>query len=341
MKRDLDLNNQKTTDQGPFESFNQSKSRDLETLSSTVGRDFLRSFVDILQDAIEADMVAISELRVMEEDRVHVLAGSLDGGSLEDFKYEACVTPCFEVINCAHDVIIHQGVRAAYPKDDFFIKYGIESYLGIPLISNESEVVGLVQLAWRHKISGEETSQISDTIKDFSARLASELENLQTMRILSALARGSDELETSAVFRLIAQQMQIALNARTVFLAECVEGNEQNFCILAYCNGGNLISDWEGKIVPFNGSPCANLKTSQEFKVSSGLADAYPTQLHFQTEGLDSYLGVRISDHTGNAIGHFAILHDHPISTRKLETELLSIFSDRFGSELRRRKASL
>ncbi|WP_162930089.1 GAF domain-containing protein [Pseudophaeobacter sp. EL27] len=335
------MDNQGEIDPGSLEPFSQNKYRDLETLSSTVGRDFLRSFVEILQDAIEADMVAISELRVMEEDRIHVLAGGLDGGSLEDFEYEACVTPCFEVINCAHDVIIHQGVRTAYPKDDFFIKYGIESYLGIPLLSSESEVVGLVQLAWRHKISSEETSQISDTIKDFSARLASELENLQTMRILSALARGSDELETSAVFRLIAQQMQIALNARTVFLAECAEANEQDFCILAYCNGGNLIPDLEGKTVPYEGSPCANLKTAQEFKVSSGLADAFPTQLQFRTEGLDSYLGVRISDHTGGAIGHFAILHDHPISKRKLETELLRIFSDRFGSELRRRKASL
>lgn len=313
---------------------------DLEKLSCTFGEEFLHTFIEVLQDAVEVDMIAISERRVLEEERIQVLAGSMNGEPLADMEYAACVTPCYEVIQKAKVLVIFEGAQDAYPKDEFFAAYNIESYLGIPLVTEDGELFGLVQLAWKHQTSEEEIDYIAETINTFSNRLANEIKNLHTMRILAALARGSgDEGETGA-FRLLAQQIQQAFKARTVFLAECLKDTDQNFGILAYCNGGTVIPEVEGSIVPYEGTPCMSLKTNQEVRIKRGLAEAFPTQKHFKAEALDSYLGIRVNDDRGDAIGHFAILHDHPISTRRLENSLLNIFSDRFGSELRRRKTN-
>ena len=322
----------------PGSVFEDGFSSESELLSSTVGPEFLRAFVVTLKDAVDVDMVAISELRIMEEERIHVLAGQMDETDLADFEYNACVTPCFEVIKGANPVVVHGNAQSAYPKDDFFQEQGIRSYAGVPLLSQHGEIAGLVQLAWRHETTDAETQPILDVIADYSKRLASELENLHATRILAALARGSEEPGSTGIFRLIAQQMQQAFKARTVFVAECSPVSDQHFNILAYCNGGTLVSELEGQAVPYEGTPCEHLASAQEFRLQTGLADAFPMQPHFRAEGLDSYLGVRIDDHSGKAIGHFAIQHDHPISTRKFETDLLRIFTDRFGSELRRRK---
>lgn len=43
---------------------------DLERLSASSGQEFLQTFVDILQDVLQNDFMAISELRVVERERI-------------------------------------------------------------------------------------------------------------------------------------------------------------------------------------------------------------------------------------------------------------------------------
>ncbi|TLP56566.1 GAF domain-containing protein [Parasedimentitalea maritima] len=313
-------------------------SSDLELLSASTGREFLQTFVDLLQEVIQTDFIAISELRVTDEERIQVKAGWMDGESLESFEYDACFTPCLEAIKSAEIVLIHEDVQSAFPKDELLQHKKLESFLGYPVLNSQGEVIGLIQLGWRQQTSVGECHQILDTIRDFSLRVATELENLRTMRILEALARGPDLGSSKGVFHLIAEQIQQLLGVKAVFVAECSQQDRSTFSILAYCEGGRWLHEMEGTALSYEGRPCEMLESQEEFRIQSGLAGAYPEQERYLTAPFDSYLGVRVSDAAGNTIGHFVVFHDVPITTHKLETKLLAILRDRLGFEILRRR---
>lgn len=312
---------------------------DLERLSASTGLDFLQIFVDLLQEVIQADFIAISELRVTDREQIQVKTGWLDGEPLANFEYDACYTPCLEAIKSAQIVIAYDGVQSSFPQDELLQHKGLESFLGYPVVNANDEVIGLVQLAWRRQTDAEECDQILDTIQDFSPRIATELDNLRTMRILHALARGPDPSSSASVFHLIAQQIQTLLGARAVFVAECCLDDKEKFEILAYLERGEWLSSMEGQRLTFEGRPCKELKTREQLLIKTGLAAAYPDQERYRTAPFDSYLGVRVGDRAGHTIGHFVVFHDAQITVHKLESDLLTVFRDRLGFEILRKQA--
>lgn len=316
-------------------------SSDLERLSSSTGREFLQTFVDLLQEVVQADFIAISELRVTDEERIQVKAGWMDGESLESFEYNACFTPCLEAIKSAEIVLVHENVQSAFPKDELLQHKKLESFLGYPVTNAQGEVIGLIQLGWRKQTSADECHQILDTIKDFSSRVATELENLRTMRILEALARGPDPVSSKNIFHLITEQIQQLLGVKAVFVAECSQQDRKTFNILAYCEGGRWLHEMEGTALSYEGRPCEMLENQEEFRIQGGLADTYPEQERYLTASFDSYLGVRVSDSMGNTIGHFVVFHDAPIIAHKLETKLLAVLRDRLGFEILRKRMEI
>ncbi len=312
---------------------------DLGLLSSRTGQEFLQTFVDLLQDVIQVDFVAISELRVTDKEVIQVKAGWMDGDSLQNFEYDACFTPCLEAIKSAETVLVYEGVQSSFPNDALLQHKGLESFLGYPVINTYGEVIGLIQLAWRRQTSQEECHQILDTINDFADRIATELENLRALRVLQTLARGPDLATSETVFHLITRQIQSLLGVRAVFVAECALPDKTHFDILAYCEAGTCRTELDGTPLSYAGRPCENLQTMEEFRLDSGLADAYPDQSVYSTKGYDSYLGIRADDKNGNALGHLVVFHDGPITTHKLETELLTIFRDRLGFEILQKRS--
>ncbi len=316
----------------------RSTSSDLELLSSSTGLEFLQTFVELLQEVVQTDFIAISELRVSDEERIQVKAGWMDGESLESFEYDACFTPCLEAIKSAEIVLVHKDVQSAFPKDELLQHKKLESFIGYPVTNAQGEVIGLIQLGWRNQTLAEECHQILDTIEDFSPRVATELENLRTMRILEALARGPDPESSKSVFHLIAEQIQQLLGVKAVFVAECSQQDRKVFNILAYCEGGRWLHEMEGAVLSYEGRPCETLENQEEFRIQSGLADAYPDQERYRTAPFDTYLGMRVSDSMGNTIGHFVVFHESPIITHRLETKLLAILRDRLGFEILRKR---
>lgn len=318
-----------------------SASTDLEQLSASTGLDFLQTFVDLLQEVIQADFIAISELRVTDREQIQVKTGWMDGEPLANFEYDACFTPCLEAIKSGQIVLAYDGVQTSFPNDELLQQKGLESFLGYPVINLNGEVIGLIQLAWRRQTDADECEQILDTIQDFSSRIASELDNLRSMRILQALARGPDLSSSDSVFHLITQQIQTLLGARAVFVSECSVADKRKFEILAYIEQGEWLHEMEGQALTYEGRPCKQLENQEEFLIKTGLAEAYPDQERYRTAPFDSYLGVRVGDGKGNTIGHFVVFHDTEITIHKLESELLPVFRDRLGFEILRKRSEL
>ncbi|WP_293577694.1 GAF domain-containing protein [Phaeobacter sp.] len=311
---------------------------DLERLSASTGHEFLQTFVNILQEVLQVEMIAISQLHVTDIERIQVKAGWLDGESLINFEYEACSTPCIEAIKTAKMVLLHRGIQQAYPDDLMLQEKGLESFLAYPVLNQHSEVIGLVQLGWKHETSLEEVDQIIETISDFSDRIGNELENLRALRILKALARGP-ESPSQGVFHLITQQIQLLLGVRAVFVAECSEQDPAFFNILAYCEDGKWLDDKVGALMSYEGKPCEVLKDQPTRRIQSGLPELFADDPRYGEGGFDAYLGIRVENADKEMIGHIVAFNGEPITTHQLETELLSVLRDRLGFELMRHRA--
>ena len=284
------------------------------------------------------DLISISVLRVAGHESFQVQVGWMDGETLENYEYDACYTPCLEVIRTGGRVMVHENVQSAFPKDEFLRNKALQSYLGVPVCNVHGEVTGLIQIGWRQQTTPEECAQILDTISDFSARIASELENLRMMRILKALARGPEAQAPGGVFHLIAGQIQQLLSAKAVFVAECSRTDQRYFNILAYIENGTWLHAMEGTSLTYEGRPCEHLRTQEEFRIDTGLAEAYPQHPRYREAGFDAYLGIRVSDAKGTALGHIVVFHGEAVITHQLETELLAILRDRLGFEILRRR---
>ncbi len=318
---------------------NQSGADELLVLSSSTGLKFMQLFVDTLADCFEADLVTIGELMVNKVERINVLAGVFDGKPLQGFDYEACVTPCVDVIKTSERKVFLCRVQEGYPQDEMFVEEGINSYIGFPLKNNQGEAIGLIQASWRREIEQEEADHVMETIGLFVNRLSTELTTVHDMRILAALAEGSSNTGNLDALRLLCIQIQAALKIRVAFIAECMDGDDNQFRILTFCQDGKIATQAEGKVYPYQGTPCIHLKERDTFLIANNLAEAFPQQEQFKTEGLTSYLGVNIHDDSGAVIGHFALQNDREVLETTLKSDLFKLLSHRAGLELRQFKA--
>lgn len=307
---------------------------ELLVLSSTTGLNFLQLFVETLADCFEADLVTVGELILESEERIRVLAGTFDGEPLINFDYEACVTPCIEVIKSAQVRAYLSCTQEAYPNDEMFREEGIQSYVGAPLVSPTGTAIGLVQAAWRREIDQEEADNIAETMGLFLDRLSTELVTIHTMGIMSALAQGAQNTDKRDTLRMLCGQLQTALKMRVAFIAECIDEDSDHFRVLAFNRDGQTVKAAEDQVLAYRDTPCHHLMDESVFLIPKGLADAFPNQEQFQSDGLTSYLGVNLKDDDGRLIGHFALQNDREIRESILETDLFKILNSRVVAEL-------
>jgi hypothetical protein len=314
----------------------QDDADELMVLATSTGQEFMQVFTETLADCFEIDLVTIGELMVAERERISVLASCFDGSPLGDFNYDATITPCFDVIKSSKRQAFLCKVQDAYPEDTFFIDEQIHSYIGFPLRNTEGEAIGLIQVAWRRDVEQEEADNVIETIEMFVDRLSAELVTVHAMRILSALVEGPAQTGNLDALRQLCEQMQKALKIRVAFIAECLPQNDNCFRVLTCCQDGKVVEAAEGKIVAYEGTPCAYLKDKDVFLVPTTLQESFPEQTQNKEQGLVSYLGLNIRDENGLVIGHFALQHDRELLDKTLDSELFKLFSARVSLELRK-----
>ncbi len=141
----------------------------VEGTASSVGDDFLRNLVRHMSLALDASHAFIAEFSA--HNRVRTLAYWKGGRIVPNIDFELRGTPCEEVVGgeICHHV---SGVQAKFPRE-----VGIESYLGVPLLSHEGTALG-------HLCVFDENPMPADPRKFFifqifAARAAAELDRLR------------------------------------------------------------------------------------------------------------------------------------------------------------------
>ena len=147
----------------------------VEGTAQATGADFFRALVKNLSLATGVANAFIAEF-ADSKSRVRTKAFWMDGKFIDDQEWELADTPCEEVLRghfCHHPA----GVWKRFPKEE-----GIESYLGVPLIDSDGEVLGHLALFDSREMPSE--PRLLYTFKIFAARAAAELNRLKIVEQL-------------------------------------------------------------------------------------------------------------------------------------------------------------
>jgi two-component system, sensor histidine kinase and response regulator len=188
----------------------------VEGTASETGSEFFRSCVYYLAQVFRVRYAIASKYVPSSPARARTLA-FWDGTDFqENFEYELAGTPCENVISqgmCYYP----NAVRECFPNDPYLVELGVESYLGIPLIDSEGQVIGNLAVMGEQPLTDAIPPDEESILQIFAARAGAELERIQAEEAL----RDSAARER-AIARIIGRMRQ-SLNIETIFHATTEE----------------------------------------------------------------------------------------------------------------------
>jgi len=148
--------------------------------AGSTGTEFFRSLVEHLARVMEVQYAFVAEF-AGSPSRARTLAYLKQGAIVENVEWELAGTPCEEVVRgdlCHHP----QGVWQKFPRDEYMVQMGIESYLGVPLCAANGERLGHLAVFDPRPMPPE--PRLLFIFRIFAARAAAELDRLRTERML-------------------------------------------------------------------------------------------------------------------------------------------------------------
>jgi PAS domain S-box-containing protein len=146
----------------------------VEGTARHTGQEFFQSLVRNLAAAVGTRYAFIAEFVAVQ--RVRSLAFWRRDRIVDNVEWDLPGTPCEEVVKgnlCHHPT----GVKDLFPQDKPLVDWGIESYLGVPLLDREGKHLGHLAVFDGRPLPSEPRKLF--TFRIFAARAAAELERLQ------------------------------------------------------------------------------------------------------------------------------------------------------------------
>ncbi len=143
----------------------------LKATSQVAGEEFLRTLVRHLAGALEVAYAFVAECR--DNSAAQTLAFWSKGRFADNFEYRLKDTPCEMVLKgdvCSYPC----GVQSSFPKDEYLVQMGAESYIGIPLIDSGGKVMGVMAALDTEALSDEDGARA--LMRLFALRAALELQ---------------------------------------------------------------------------------------------------------------------------------------------------------------------
>src|SRR5262245_2136490 len=152
----------------------------VEGTAAGVGREFFRSLVRHVAEAVGVPYAAVCEFDSPPEGRV--LAVWERDHITEDLTFQFTTSPAAEVL---HGRLAHfpSGVRRQFPRAAFLTERDIEGYMAVPVQAADGTILGLISV-FDHRPMPEEPRR-AFILRIFAARAAAELLRLRAEQRLS------------------------------------------------------------------------------------------------------------------------------------------------------------
>jgi GAF domain-containing protein len=120
-------------------------------LALTVAGNPREVFDRIVKIIAELFGIRVALVERLEGDKIITLSMYLDGQILHEGVFELAGTPCADVRE-ARAFCSFNAAAERFPQDQFLKDYGIESYVGVPVVSSSGEVIGVINAMNDHPI---------------------------------------------------------------------------------------------------------------------------------------------------------------------------------------------
>jgi PAS domain S-box-containing protein len=149
----------------------------VEGTASVTGKDFFRSLVHSLAEALNVRYAFISECVDSPPTRVRAFAFWNGDRFGENFEYRLSGTPCELVLNRDGYLYCSNQVQSLFSKDLHLAQLQAQSYAGIALINSANKLLGHLAVLDDEPMENESRHQA--ILEIFAARAAAEMERLQ------------------------------------------------------------------------------------------------------------------------------------------------------------------
>ncbi|ACD97034.1 EAL domain-containing protein [Trichlorobacter lovleyi] len=153
----------------------------VEGISEATGEKFFQFLALHLAKGLDADFAFIGEFADSERTIIQTVAVAADGAIHANFRFPLAETPCEQVLTNGLR-IYPKAIPELFPLDHLALEMGVESYIGIPLVSSRRITLGPMAVFSRRPIR--ETHLAASMLQVFAVRAASELERRQAERVL-------------------------------------------------------------------------------------------------------------------------------------------------------------
>lgn len=143
-------------------------------VSVASGEAFFTSLTRHLAKALDADCTLICELTGEDRATMKTLAAYAEGTFIENFECRLSGTPCENVVEGRQLCSYPRGVRQRFPRQQLLEQFGVESFIGAPLIDSTGETVGLMVVMNMKPLQEMEVAE--EILPVFAVRAAVELE---------------------------------------------------------------------------------------------------------------------------------------------------------------------
>ncbi len=148
-----------------------------EKLSVKTGDEYFLTMTEFIARELGMDYVLVGEIRPDTQEVVTIALYGM-GKHLDNITYALEGTPC-EGIEDKSLVMHESGTWKRFPASGFLREAGIESYLGLPLISGDNRILGVLAAMSVRSISRGAAERSASVLRIMAARAASELERAQ------------------------------------------------------------------------------------------------------------------------------------------------------------------
>ena len=170
--------------------------------------------------------------------------------------------------------------------------------------------------------------QLLSIVRDVTGRKQAE-------EALRNIAAGVSAKIGHTFFRSLAEHMSKVLQVEYAYVCEVYDDGRRARTLASYVQGVEV----ENIHYPLEGSPCEQVLKLGLAVYPQGVKAEFPQDIPLQAMDVEGYLGVRLSNSTGNAGGLMSVMSRHPLTDVENAKTVLSIFAARASAELERKQA--
>lgn len=195
-----------------------------EGTASATGNYFMYTCVRYLAEVLQVHYALIAEVIDDACTKARTLAFWMNGTWGKNFEYDLIGTPCHNVIQAGTGFYPH-NLLSLFPDNPDFVKFGAESYFGVPLIQYNGKIVGSLVVMDLKPMNWDPNKEA--ILKIFADRTAAELERKkgeEALKKSELLEREKAQALEQTLAELKLTQARLIQSEKMYSLGEMVAG---------------------------------------------------------------------------------------------------------------------